>query len=561
MSVGKKLNASFIIFILLLAISVGSNYMNLNKIEQRTTEAMDSRLEQMLSIKEIRFGVAVQEVYIRAMIENPSQENKATLLQFVDKLKSDIATLKTYLAAEQMKEWWEQLDASNQEFNTVLPRFIEAVEKNDREQAMVLLNTAISKTNLATFAVTTEMENYQMGQMDEIKDATVSAITMAHIISLVVLAISVMIGIGLMIYIRRTITNPLHSIMDSATVISEGNLSGADIAIASKDELGQLGNIFNIMKNNLRSLIANVQSNAEQLSASAQQLSASGEEMTSTTEEVTRQVTDTAETTQVSTRAANESALAMGETAQGVQRIAEASQTLHSSSLNASGVATNGTQIVEHASQQMQVISATTSTVNELVQKLAKQTEEIESITQVITAITEQTNLLALNAAIEAARAGEAGKGFAVVADEVRKLAEESKTSANHIVELTMEIKQDTGDVERAVASSLASVKDGVEVITKAGESFQAIVGAVSDMTYQIQDISATAEQLSASTEQVAASVTEIASGAERTSSNIDMVAAAMEEQAATMNEVSHVAITLSENAQELQAEIQKFKV
>lgn len=561
MSVGKKLNASFLIFILLLAISVGSNYMNLNKIEQRTTEAMDSRLEQILSIKEIRFGVAVQEIYIRAMIENPSQENKATLLKFVDKLKSDIATLKTYLVAEQMKEWWQQLDASNQEFNTVLPRFIEAVEKNDREQAMTLLDTAISKTNLATFAVTTEMENYQMGQMDEIKDATASSITMAHMISLVVLAISVMIGIGLMIYIRRTITNPLHSIMDSATVISEGNLSGADIAIASKDELGRLGNIFNIMKHNLRSLIANVQSNAEQLSASAQQLSASGEEMTSTTEEVTRQVTDTAETTQVSTRAANESALAMGETAQGVQRIAEASQTLHSSSLDASSVATNGTQIVEHASQQMQVISATTSTVNELVQKLAKQTEEIESITQVITAITEQTNLLALNAAIEAARAGEAGKGFAVVADEVRKLAEESKTSANHIVELTMEIKQDTGDVERAVASSLASVKDGVEVITKAGESFQAIVGAVSDMTYQIQDISATAEQLSASTEQVAASVTEIASGAERTSSNIDMVAAAMEEQAATMNEVSHVAITLSENAQELQAEIQKFKV
>lgn len=251
----------------------------------------------------------------------------------------------------------------------------------------------------------------------------------------------------------------------------------------------------------------------------------------------------------------------MEETAQGVQRIAEASQTLHSSSVNANETATHGAEIISQAKHQMTTINDSTSIVHELVQKLAKQTEEIENITKAITDITDQTNLLALNASIEAARAGDHGKGFAVVANEVKKLAEDSKASAHSIVELTVEIQKDTVNVASAVSNAIESVKEGVTIITEAGQSFGSISNAVNEMTTQIQEISAMAEQLSASAEQVTASVNEIAKGAETSTESIDSIAAAMEEQSATMQQVSGVAVTLADNAGELQKEIQRFKI
>ena len=371
----------------------------------------------------------------------------------------------------------------------------------------------------------------------------------------------IILSIILIIFVRKTITSPLNLVVKEANIIASGDLSQQDIEIRSRDEIGELGKAFNTMKNNLSSLIKNVQLNTEQLSASAEELSASTEEISATTEDVTKRIHDTAEAAQSSSQSSIESARAMEETATGVQRIAEATQTLHSSSIDASDTASHGGEIINHAKKQMEVINSSTNTVNELVLKLAKQTEEIGNITKVITDITEQTNLLALNAAIEAARAGEHGKGFAVVADEVRKLAEESKNSANSIVALTMEIKTDTENVEKAVSSSLVSVKDGVNIIGEAGDSFIAIVRAVEKMTTQIEEISATSEQISASAEEVTASVNEISNGATSAATSMEMIAAAMEEQSATMEQVNGVAISLSESAQELQTEIQQFRV
>lgn len=547
---------------MLLAVSVGSSIFNLKKIENRVEEAMDYRLEQLLLIENIRYGVAMQALQVRAMILEPEAEvHKQELVAIAAEIDEDLITLEEYVSSEEMRSYWEQANTPNNEFNEIMPDIIAAVENGEIEQATAFVNSTVQEVNENMFEAAQAMEDFQKGQMDEIDQEIDTTMITAQIATLSVLGVSILIGIGLIFFVRQSITRPLLHVMNAAEVIGEGDLSGEDIVISSKDELGKLGAIFNDMKNNTRKLIVNIQTNAERVGSSSEQLSASAEEVSVTTEDVTTQVADTAETSQTSARAANESAAAMDETAQGVQRIAEASQMLHSSSNETSEVAQNGTQVILHARQQMDVINGSTTTVNGLVQKLSEQTEEIEKITQVITDITDQTNLLALNAAIESARAGEHGKGFAVVADEVRKLAEESKNSANSIVQLTTEIKNDTENVERAVESSLVSVKDGVEVIERAGESFESIAGAVDGMTSQIQEISATAEQLSASAEQVSASVAEISTGAQTTSGNIDTIAAAMEEQSATMNEVAQVAASLSSTAQELQSESQKFKV
>ena len=561
MSVGAKLNIAFYSIILLLVISIGITFVNLSNIEKKTEEALDNRVDQIRTIDQIRVDLAMQGLYARALMIETTDENRSSLLSYAEELDANIVKLKEMYSSDIMDDYWNDMNGYHNEFNTIVEEVFVAVDEGNLARATTIVNTNLQDSNEGILNVAMSMTEYQEEQLALIKEETANSIFISRITSVVMLIVSLIISVFLVLYVRRTITAPLRTIMDAAHVIADGDLSQPDVVAKSRDEIGQLAIVFNDMKTSLRGLIKNVQTNSEQLSAAAEELSASTEEISATAEDVTRQVANTAESAQGASRAAGESAVAMEETAQGVQRIAEASQMLHSSSVDASETATQGKEIIEHAKKQMDVINTSTATVNELVQKLAKQTEEIENITKVITDITDQTNLLALNASIEAARAGEHGKGFAVVANEVKKLAEESKESANSIAALTVEIKTDTENVEKAVGNSLTSVKDGVEIISEAGESFHAIVGAVNTMTSQIQEISATSEQISASAEEVSASVNEISNGAEMASDSIDTIAAAMEEQAATMQEVNSVAISLNDSAQDLQTEIQRFKV
>ncbi|MEK5183917.1 methyl-accepting chemotaxis protein [Solibacillus sp. FSL W7-1324] len=561
MSVGKKLNAALIIMIILILITVVLNYMSLKNIQGNMDEAIDYRVEQIRSVDKIRFNVAMQGMYVRAIVFDGKEESVDSFKQYNELLDQEIDNLNKLVSSGTMKELMEQVVKNRDDFNYGYLDMMDAFERGEQRLANGFINTKLRAANDGMFDATAQMVEYQEKMLDEINKKADDSIAFSVLVAGIALAISVLIGILVMVYIRKTIISPLNGIVNEANVIAAGDLSQQDILVKSKDEIGQLGNAFNSMKNNLSNLIKNIQVNSEQVNAAAQELSASTEEISATTEDVTVRVNDTAERAQISAHASNESARAMEETAAGVQRIAESTQKLLGNSVDATQTAKDGGQIIYDAQQQMSIISSSTNSVNALVQKLAQQTEEINNISQLITSITDQTNLLALNAAIEAARAGEHGKGFAVVADEVRKLAEQSKSSAHSIVKLTLEIKADTENVERAVSDSLVSVEDGVKIISHAGESFTTIVDAVTQMSMQIQEISATSEELSASAEQVTASVNEIAHSSNESSGNLEMIAAAVEEQTATMQQVNAVAVSLSDNAQTLQQEIQQFKV
>ncbi|MGE7983049.1 methyl-accepting chemotaxis protein [Solibacillus sp. NPDC093137] len=561
MSVGKRLNAALIIMIILIMITVVLNYMSLKNIQGNMDEALDYRVEQIRSVDKIRFNVAMQGMYVRALVFDGKEESAESFKQYNELLDQEIEYLSTLVSGDTMTEQMEQIIKYRDDFNYGYLDMMDAFERGDQILANGFINTKLRAANDGMFDATAQMVEHQEKELDAIKTKAGDAIGFSVLVAGIALAISVLIGVLVMIYIRKTIISPLNGIVNEANLIAAGDLSQQDIIVKKKDEIGQLGNAFNSMKNNLSNLIKNIQVNSEQVNAAAQELSASTEEISATTEDVTVRVNDTAERAQISAHASNESARAMEETAAGVQRIAESTQKLLGNSVDATQTAKDGGQIIYDAQQQMSIISSSTNSVNALVQKLAQQTEEINNISQLITSITDQTNLLALNAAIEAARAGEHGKGFAVVADEVRKLAEQSKSSANSIVNLTLEIKADTENVERAVSDSLVSVEDGVKIIANAGESFTTIVDAVTQMSMQIQEISATSEELSASAEQVTASVNEIAQSSTESSGNLEMIAAAVEEQTATMQQVNAVAVTLSDNAQTLQQEILQFKV
>lgn len=561
MSIQKKLNIAFISLIVLLLVSSAVAMINSARVKSKVDEALDQRVEQIRTIDEIRVGLGLQGKFVRQLMTNNTSDVKEQLDYYANYVDEQITKLDKISTTKTMDTYLEEIKIHNDDFNTNMSVFLEYMDTNNRAEAENLLEGDLTKANKGILEVAEKMTDFQDKKLKEIKKETNSALTLSNITSIVLLVISLILGIYLMFYVRRKIVEPLKEMVGVSQQIAEGNLALEDVEVSSKDEIGQLTEANNTMKNSLRTLITHIQANTEHLSAAAEELSASTEEVTATTEEMASRSSETLQASSSAATAANESAKATEETATGVQRIAESTQILNDSSVDTLKTAQSGSEIIHRANEQMNTINISSQMVNELVQKLSRQTVEIEKITNVITDITAQTNLLALNAAIEAARAGEHGKGFAVVADEVRKLAEESNASANQIVEVIKEIKLDTKNVENAAGDSLDSVKDGVEIIGKAGNAFRDIVAAVQQMTNQIQEISATSEELSASAEQVSASAVEIAQAANISTSNVENIAAALEEQTATMEQVNGVAIELSQNAQELQEEIQKFKI
>jgi methyl-accepting chemotaxis protein len=196
-----------------------------------------------------------------------------------------------------------------------------------------------------------------------------------------------------------------------------------------------------------------------------------------------------------------------------------------------------------------------------MIKLLGNHSQKIGKILEVISQISDQTNLLALNAAIEAARAGEHGRGFAVVADEVRKLAEESKHSADQIADLIATIQNDTARAVNIMEKGNTEVQNGLQVVDTAGQSFQQILQSIQGVTSQIQEVAATSQEISASSEEITASVEEVASIASEAAASTNQVATSAETQLASIQEITQSINELSKLALDLQDTVNQFKM
>lgn len=562
MSVRKKINIGFIALICLLLILSILSFLQFKMAKKDIEEVLNHRIVQMQLTEKIQQQIASQGLFLRSYILNGKDETaKANLERYEKLLPQTTKELTSIVRSDYTKDIMEQVSALQNDLLASSEKAIQAFTNGNTDLALSYINNDVTKYNKEIYALTKELLEYHEEQLQKVEQNVNLTVSRAIIISITLLIISVIVGLYFMNFVKNAIVQPLRQVIEAADALSQGDLTIAQLDYRSKDEIGILAAAVNTLKQNLSKLIGSVQDSSMHLSAASEELSASTEEVTATSSEIAHRVKETTSHLTSSASAAQQNTIAMDETAAGVQRIAEATQYLHHNALNMTQLAHTGGTTILTAKEQMDTISGTTTRIADLTKKLSKQSEAIGQITKVITAITEQTNLLALNAAIEAARAGEHGKGFAVVADEVRKLAEESKQSASQIVAITNEIQMDTRNVGDAVIEGLASVQDGVAKIYEAGDAFEAISSSVQDFTDQIENISATSEQISAGAQEVAASITEIASGADISANNAQIIAHAVDEQVATMQQVNAVAEELSDNAQQLQALLHQFRL
>lgn len=561
MSVRKKLNTGYIIIFVIFFISLIIALQRFYGVGEKVTTLVDESVEEMVIGKEIQRAIATQGMYLRAFYLDASSENLKQLEQSNQLLIEQSTLLKDFQSDSETTALIDELNGHVLAITDVVTTAISAIKNKQTENALLLINQNFAKEYNDISTTTSSLLELLVKEFESASISTEKAVLKTmNMMIITILVVAVLITF-LMIFVKRDITIPLIRLSKQANIIATGDLTDQDFQHKGKDEIGALGNAFNTMKNNLKNVLHNVNQGTDHLTSSAQQLVSSTEEVSAASEEVASKVNLTADLATHSTRAALECTAAMDETSSGVQRISESTQDLLQNALNMNDEAKEGVHIIDQAQSQMSIIYDSTSHISDVTNKLTAQTEEITQITNVITTITEQTNLLALNAAIEAARAGEHGKGFAVVANEVRKLAEQSKSSAEKIVSITKQIQEGTHNVENAVTSGLASVNKGVEMIDHAGTAFEKITQTIQTVTAQVQEISAASEEISASAEQVTASISEMATGSKYASENIEAIASLTEEQTATMHHIHAISQSLSQNATDLQQLVNQFKV
>ncbi len=348
-----------------------------------------------------------------------------------------------------------------------------------------------------------------------------------NLVQLAVTALAIMAGVALVIWIVRGILTSVLSMKQVADRAAGGDLS-SEIAVKSSDEIGEMAKSFTSMITNVRRIVGEINTATNSLASSSEELSATSDDMNKGAQDLTSQIE------QVVT--------AMTEVSQTIMDMAKNATQAADASKNASDTAAKGKQIVDTTAEDMLHIAQTVQAAAATIEELGKSSAQIGEIVAVINGIADQTNLLALNAAIEAARAGEQGRGFAVVADEVRKLAERTGQATKDIAQRIEAIQQAAGESVDAMKKGSDEVDKGVGLAKQASDSMDTIVSASTNAMDMVQRIAAATEEQSAATEQVTQNMENISGIARQTSTSTEQIkvsAEALAQLAVGLQEVS----------------------
>jgi methyl-accepting chemotaxis protein len=557
-SIRMKILSGFGIIILLMIITSAVTVTELEIFNQEVTEVMSEDVPLLVADEKLAFNMAQRIALTRGYLLYGDQEYKDKFNNYTERSK---VVQEEVMSLSDSQEVEELIDKSIAWRKLVQEKVFAAYDQGNKDQALKVLReevTPLGREVMEGFETLSSTREAAVTSSGQILTSTGDKI---RTISIIVAVIGIIIGIVIAIFLALIITKPVLRLVDRAQLIANGDLSGERLVTKSKDEIGQLTNVINDMGDNLKALIKQVSESSEHVAASSEELSASAEETSQATNQVATTIQDVANGSETMVHGAQESSRAMEEMSIGIQRIAENSSSVSESSIEATEQAKQGNETIKKAVAQMNEVTVLVSDTSTSVKLLGERSQEIGKIIEVITDISEQTNLLALNAAIEAARAGEHGKGFAVVADEVRKLAEQSKDSADQISSLVLKVQEDTTNTVSATTKVTTGVESGTNLVKEAGEAFGRIVQAIDVVASQIQEVSAVSQQMSASSEQVSASVSETANIAQESATQTQTIAASTEEQLASMEEITSSAESLSQMAQELQEAVSKFKV
>ena len=309
------------------------------------------------------------------------------------------------------------------------------------------------------------------------------------------MVVGLLVGLLLSAVTIRTIASSARALMEASERLADGDMA-ARANLATKDEFGRIAGCFDRMAESFSAVIARLRESAEQVATAASEMFATAQQMATGAEQAASQSASMATAGEEMSATSIEISQNCVMAAEGAQQATETAQT--------------GAAVVAHTVEMMSRIAERVKTSAKTVESLGTRGVQIGEIIGTIEDIADQTNLLALNAAIEAARAGEQGRGFAVVADEVRALAERTTKATREIAEMIKAIQQETRTAVAAMEEGVRDVEDGTAEASRSGESLQEILERINDVTLQVNQIATAAEEQTATTGEISGTMLQI---------------------------------------------------
>ncbi|SET07998.1 methyl-accepting chemotaxis protein [Oceanobacillus limi] len=556
-SVRAKLLAGFSLVILLSLLMGAFNFLAVNDTVSNTKEIADKELPLLIADEKLAFDMAERTALLRGYLlyDDPSFRDK-----FEGQTDASIALENEILELSDSAEI-EALIEKKIQWGTITDAVFKAYDRGDKELALEIMNNDVQPLSEELMD---DLQGLAASREESINNRASEVIASGEttiIAGLILSGIIIVIGIVIAIFTARIITKPIKTLMERMKSIASGNLGNQPLDIKSKDEIGQLATATNEMNASMRELLTQINSVSEVVSTQSEELNQSANEVKSGSEQVATTMQELSTGSETQANSSSELASMMSSFTELVDKVNDNGSLIEKASGDVLSMTDEGSKLMTSSTDQMNKIDEIVKEAIQKVQGLDDQSQQISNLVTVIKDVAEQTNLLALNAAIEAARAGEHGKGFAVVADEVRKLAEQVSSSVTDITTIVTGIQTESNNVSNSLRGSYQEVESGKKSLQTTSETFSGITMYVTEMANSIKEASSNLSTIASNSQEMSSKIEDIAAISEESAAGIEQTSASSQQTSSAMEEVSGSSEQLAKLAEELNGLVRQFKL